>query len=154
MKKTIILFLTIFCLALSCKKENTNFSQFSVGFANLEDSIYYDSVSYAIINYSDMAEFKDTTTFRNPDIYSHSEKVDKRFPLNIDTYGITVKSGHTYVIKKFELISKSGNVIFYIPNGLQYFTRNGIKRSGPNFPFVFKAFSGGMSGGLYVVRKV
>jgi hypothetical protein len=153
MKKYIVLFFAIFCLAIACKKENTNFSQFSVDFANLDDSIYYDSVSYAIINYSDVTEFKDTTAFRNPDIFSHSEKVERRSPYNADTYGITVISGHTYVIKKFDLISKSGNVIFYIPYGTQYVIRNGIKRSVSNFPFIFKAFSGGMSGGLYEVKK-
>ncbi len=153
MKKSIVLFIAIFCLAIACKKENTNFSQFSVDFANLEDSIYYDSVSYAIINYSDVTEFKDTSAFNNPDIFSHSEKVERRSPYNTNTYGITVKSEHTYVIKKFDLVSKSGNVIFYIPYGMQYFTRNGIKRSWAPFPFVFKAFSGSMSGGLYEVRK-
>jgi|GEM_PF-6943706 len=153
MKKSIVLFFVIFCLAIACKKENTNFSQFSVDFANLDDSIYYDSVSYAIINYSDVTEFKDTTAFNNPDIFSHSEKVERRSPYNTDTYGITVISGHTYVIKKFDLVSKSGNVIFYIPYGTQYFTRNGIKQSGAHFPFIFKAFSGGMSGGLFEVKK-
>ena len=153
MKKSIVLFFAIFCLAIACKKENTNFSQFSVDFANLEDTIYYDSVSYAIINYSDVTEFKDSTAFNNPDIFSHSEKVERRSPYNTDTYGITVKSGHTYAIKKFDLVSKSGNVIFYIPYGTQYFTRNGIKRSGFHFPFIFKAFSGGMSGGLFEVKK-
>ena len=153
MKKFIALFLAILCLAITCKKENTNFSQFRIDFANLEDSIYYDSVSYAIINYSDVTEFKDTTAFNNPDIFSHSEKVERRSPYNTDTYGITVKSGHTYAIKKFDLVSKSGNVIFYIPYGIQYFTRNGTKRSGPHFPFIFKAFSGGMSGGFFEVKK-
>jgi hypothetical protein len=153
MKKTIVLFLTVFCLSIACKKENTNFSQFSVDFANMDDSIYYDSVSYAIINYSDVTEIKDTSAIRNPDIFSHSEKVERRYPSNGDMYGITVISGHTYVIKKFDLVSKSGNVIFYIPYGPQYFTRNGIKRSGPYFPFTFKAFSGGMSGVLYEVKK-
>jgi hypothetical protein len=153
MKKSIVLFLAIFCLAVACKKENTNFSQFSVDFANLEDSIYYDSVSYAIINYSDVSELKDSITFNNPEIFSHSEKVDRRYPYNTTTYGITVTSGHTYAIKKFDLVSKSGNVIFYIPYGPQYFTRNGIKRSGPHFPFIFKAFSGSMSGGLFEIRK-
>jgi len=153
MKKTIDLFLTVFCLSIACKKENTNFSQFSVDFANMDDSIYYDSVSYAIINYSDVTEIKDTSAIRNPDIFSHSEKVERRYPSNGDMYGITVISGHTYVIKKFDLVSKSGNVIFYIPYGPQYFTRNGIKRSGPYFPFTFKAFSGGMSGVLYEVKK-
>ena len=153
MKKSIVLFFAIFCLAIACKKENTNFSQFSVDFANLEDTIYYDSVAYAIINYSDVTEFKDTTAFNNPDIFSHSEKVERRSPYNSDTYGITVKSGHTYAIKKFDLVSKSGNVIFYIPYGTQYFFRNGIKQSGAHFPFIFKAFSGGMSGGLFEVKK-
>jgi hypothetical protein len=153
MKNTILLILTIFCLAIACKKEDTNFSQFRVDFANLADSIYYDSVSYAIINYSDATELKDSSAFRNPDIFSHSEKVERRYPYNFDTYGITVKSGHTYVIKKFDLLSKSGNVIFYIPYGPQYFTRNGIKRTGPSFPFVFRAFSGGMTGMLYEVKK-
>jgi hypothetical protein len=124
-----------------------------VDFANLEDTIYYDSVAYAIINYSDVTEFKDTIAFNNPDIFSHSEKVERRSPYNSDTYGITVKSGHTYAIKKFDLVSKSGNVIFYIPYGPQYFTRNGIKHIFSKFPFVFKAFSGSMSGGLYEVKK-
>ncbi len=153
MKNTILLFLTIFCFAIACKKENTNFSQFRVDFANLADSIYYDSVSYAIINYSDATELKDSSAFRNPDIFSHSEKVERRNLYNFDIYGITVKSGHTYVIKKFDLLSKSGNVIFYIPYGPQYFTRNGIKRTGPSFPFVFRAFSGSMTGMLYEVKK-
>lgn len=153
MKKSIVLFLAIFCLAISCKKENTNFSQFSVDFANLDDSIYYDSVSYAIINYSDVTEFKDTTAFRNPDIFSHSEKVDRRSPYNTDTYGITVKSGHSYAIKKFDLVSKSGNVIFYIPYGTNYYYRNGIKRPAPFLPIYFKAFSGSMSGMLYLNKK-
>jgi hypothetical protein len=153
MKKSILLLIAIFCLSIACKKENTNFSQFSVYFANLDDSIYYDSVSYAIINYSDVIEFKDTSAFRNPDVFSQSEKVERRYPYNTDTYGITVISGHSYVIKKFDLVSKSGNVIFYIPYGPQYFTRNGIKRSGPYFPFVFKAFSGSMSGMLYLNKK-
>jgi hypothetical protein len=152
MKIPILLILSIFCFAIACKKESANFSQFRVDFADLADTIYYDSVSYAMINFSDVTELKDTSDFRNPDIYSHSEKVDRASPYNTYTYGITVKSGHTYVIKKFDLVSKSGKVIFHIPYGTQYYTRNGIKRSGPPFPLFFKAFSGSRVGMIYEVR--
>lgn len=153
MKKSIVLFLAIFCLSIACKKENTNFSSFDLDLANPSDSIYYDSVAYAIINYSDLSEIKDTSGSRNPDVFNHSEKVESRSPYNIYQYGFTVKSEHSYVIKRFDLLSKSGKVIFYIPYGTQYYFRDGIQYKAPiTLPFYFKAFNGGMVG-LYISKK-
>jgi hypothetical protein len=153
MKKSFFILIAIFCLSFACKKESTNFSSFDLEFANLEDSIYYDSVSYAIINYSDYSEFKDTSDLRNPDIFSHSEKVEKQSPYNTMQYGITVTAEHTYVIKKFDLLSKSGKVLFYVPYGTQYYYRNGNRYPAPmTLPFVFKAFNGSMLG-FYITKK-
>jgi hypothetical protein len=151
--KSFVLLLAILCISIACKKENTNFSSFDLDLANPADSIYYDSVAYAIINYSDLSEIKDSIGHLNPDVFNHSEKVEKRSPYNIYSYGFTVKSGHSYVIKGFNLLSKSGNVIFYIPYGTQYYFREGIQYKAPlTLPFHFKAFSGGMMG-LYITRN-
>jgi hypothetical protein len=156
MKKSIIILIPIFCLSIACKKEFTNFSRFSLDFANLEDTIYYDSVSYAIINYSDLTEIKDSSEFINPDVYSHSEKVarqSRQYPYNIYEYGITVTSEHNYVIKKFDLVSKGGKVIFYVPYDSLYYFRNGIRYPAPfTLPFGFRAFEGSMTG-IFVKKK-
>ena len=47
----------------------------------------------------------------NPDIYSHSIKIDVLH----DSLNLVV--GHTYVIKKFDMISKEGNILYYMPYG-------------------------------------
>jgi hypothetical protein len=152
MKKSIVLLIAMFCLSVACKREFTNFSSFSIDFANLEDTIYYDSVSYAIINYSDHNELKDSSDLYNPDVFSHSEKIARKSQYNIYDYGFTVTSEHWYVIKKFDLVSKSGRVIFYIPYDSLYYVRDGKKYPAFNLPISFKAFEGGMVG-MYMKRK-
>jgi hypothetical protein len=152
MKKSIVLLIAIFCLSVACKREFTNFSRFSIDFANLEDTIYYDSVSYAIINYSDHSEIKDSSDQYNPDVFSHSEKIARQSQYSIYDYGFTVTSEHFYVIKKFDLVSKSGKVIFFIPYDSLYYIRDSKKYPALNLPFSFKAFEGGMVG-FYMKKK-
>ena len=72
MKKTILLLIATLCLAVSCKKEGTKVTQFSVQFNERADSVYYDSIAYAIFNYSDLKELKDSSAFNNPDVFSHT----------------------------------------------------------------------------------
>jgi hypothetical protein len=155
MKSPLLIFLLIFGLTIACKKENSKFSRFKVDFANLNDSIYYDSVSYALINYSDLSELKDTAAIKNPDIFSHSEKIEKQIAYGVSPreFGITWTAEHTYVIKKFDLVSKSGNIIFYVPYSALYYVRNGAKYPSPfRLPFPVKAFDGSMAG-IYVAKK-
>jgi hypothetical protein len=138
MKKSIVLFLAIFCLSLACKKEGTKITQFSADKAN--GSINYDSISYAIINYSESNEILgDTSAFLNPDIYSHSVKVEKPFTL-------TLKAEHSYVLKKFDLYNKSDNLLYYIPYRTQLNFNKGF-----TLPFIFKAIDGSYS--LLVTKK-
>jgi hypothetical protein len=129
MKKSILLLIAIFCLSISCKKEGTKVTQFSP--VTNEGVINYDSISYAIINYSDLNEIKgDTSILMNPDIYSHSVKVEK--PLRL-----TLKAEHSYVLKKFDLFDKSGNLLYYIP----YRTKLNFNE-GFTLPFTFKSIDG------------
>lgn len=131
MKKSILLLFAIFCLFLSCKKEGTKVTQFSVQFNERADSVYYDSISYAIFNYSDVEELKDSSAVNNPDVLSNSVKVER-------PYTLTLKAGHTYVLKKLELYNKSGFPLFYIPYRTQPGAYNIMV-----LPFFFKAIDGG-----------
>lgn len=145
MKKSIFLILTTLFLFVSCKKDGTKYSRFSIQFAQKADSVYYDSVAYAVINYSDLSEIKDTTDRKNPDIFSHSIKVNKQTGLGLSyTYGLTLAAEHWYILKKFDLVSKLGNVIYYIPYGVQYYWVDNIRYEGLALPFSFKAFDGQM----------
>jgi len=129
MNKSIVLFFAIFCLSVSCKKEETKVTQFSL--TTNEGVINYDTISYAIINYSDSNEIKgDTSVLMNPDIFSHSVKVEK--PLRL-----TLKEEHSYVLKKFDLFDKSGNLLYYIPYRTQLNFNEGL-----TLPFTFKAIDG------------
>lgn len=154
MKKSIILFLSIICISIACKKESSRFSRFDIRFANLEDTIYYDSVAYAIINYSEFSEFKDTSDYKNPDVFSHTVKVEKQSGSgkSITEYGLTLTAEHSYVLKKFDLVSKSGNIIFYVPYGALYYIVNGIKYPSFGLPYSFQAFDGSRSA-FYVTKK-
>jgi hypothetical protein len=139
MKKSILFLLAIFCISISCKKEGTKLTQFSVYFNERADSIYKDSISYAIFNYSDVKELKDSSAINNPEVFSQTVKVER-------PYTLSLTAGHTYVLKKFELFSKSGNLLFYIPyrtslNAHSIFV----------LPFIFNAIDGGYS--LGVVKK-
>jgi hypothetical protein len=132
MKKSILFLIAIFCLSVSCKKEETKVTQFSVTSADY--LINYDSISYAIINYSDLNEISgDTTTYMNPDNFSHSVKVEKPFRL-------TLTAEHSYLLKKFEVFDKFGTLLYYIPYRTQFSSNGGM-----TLPFIFKAIDGGYS---------
>lgn len=112
MKKNCILLLMLFCLSVSCKKDPGNQNvRFVPLFALGEDSIYYDSIDYTLINYSDLNELKDTSDLNNPNVFSNSIKLD------ILKDEINLAIDHTYVIKRFDMISKTGNILYYIPYG-------------------------------------
>lgn len=135
MKNFVLTLTIILCLSIACKKEGPKEMRFSISYARSEDSIYSDSVAFAVINYSDLSEFKDTTDLNNPDIFSHSIKVE-------NPYSITMPAGGTCVIKKFDLVSKSGNVIFYIPYRVQYYYINNIRYTGMALPFPIRVADG------------
>jgi hypothetical protein len=138
MKKLFFLLITTIILAVSCKKEGTIITQFSAARSN--GPIVYDSISYAIINYSEANEvLGDTSVFLNPEIFSHSERVEKPFTL-------ALKAEHTYVLKKFDIFDNSGNLLYYVPYSTQlnfnkFFT----------LPFIFKAIDGSYQ--LNVIKK-
>lgn len=151
MKKYIIFLLTVFCIAVSCKKEpGTGEMQFVTTFARSSDSIFYDSVSYSIINYSDAIEFKDTSEINNPEIFSHSIKLHIN---GFKTDYISLAVGHKYFIKKFDLVDKSDNVIFYIPYGNQDFYVNNIKYTTSGLPILFSVSSSTKSGIQLLITK-
>lgn len=131
MKKSILLLIAIFCLSISCKKEGTKVTQFYVQFNERADSVYYDSIAYAIINYSDVKELKDSSAINNPDVFNHTVKVEK-------PYTLSLTAEHTYVLKKLDLFDKSGNLLFYIPYRTQLNTDEVMA-----LPFFFKAIDGG-----------
>jgi hypothetical protein len=136
MKKNYSLLIAIFCLAISCKKDETKITQFYVLFNEKADSVYYDSIAYAILNYSDIKELKDSLATNNPDVYSYSVKVQKPFTLSLT-------SGHTYALKKLELYGKSDNLLFYVPYKSKVNTNNIL-----TLPFIFKAIDGGYALGV------
>jgi len=130
MKKSIVLFLAFFCLPIACKKEGTKVTKFDVVSTTAEGVINYDSISYAIINYSDSNEIRDTSIFMNPGIFSYSVKVE--MPLRL-----TLTAEHSYVLKKFDLFDKFGNLLYYIPYRPQLNFNGGM-----TLPFMFKAIDG------------
>ena len=131
MKKLILLLVIYLSLGISCKKEEIKVTQFSA--STVEGIIDYDSISYAIINYSDVNEIKDKSEYENPDIFSHTVKVEKPFTL-------TLKAEHTYLLKKFDLFDINGRLMFFIPYRSELTTIGGMA-----LPFIFKAIDGGYS---------
>jgi hypothetical protein len=131
MKKSILLLIVILFVSISCKKEETKVTQFYVQVNESADSVYYDSIAYAIFNYSDVKELKDTSSINNPDVFNHTVKVEK-------PYTLTLTAEHTYVLKKLDLYDKSGKLLFYIPYRTQLTTNNVMA-----LPFFFKAIDGG-----------
>jgi hypothetical protein len=138
MKKCILLLIVILCLSISCKKEGTKVTQFYVQFNERADSVYNDSIAYAIFNYSDVKELKDTLAINNSDVFNHTIKVEK-------PYTLSLTAEHTYVLKKLGLFDKSGNLLFYVPYRTQLNTNDVMA-----LPFIFKAIDGGY---LIVVTK-
>lgn len=99
MKKTITLALLVFVF-VSCRKDpGLEQLRFSASYANGMELLKYDSIAYTTVKYSDLAELDDSHT------------VD----LNIKTEYLSLKGGHTYSFLKFEMVGKSGKVMYYIP---------------------------------------
>ena len=139
MKKSFVLLIAIFSLSITCKKEGTKVTKFDVISATVDDIINYGSISYAIINFSDINDIKDTSDYKNPDVFSNSVKVEK--PLKL-----TLKAEHTYLLKKFDLFDNSGNLLYYIPYRTQLYYTGGF-----TLPFPVKAMDGTLV--LTVTRK-
>lgn len=100
MKKTISLLLLIF-LFVSCRKEpDIQRFTFSPAYANGKDIIKFDSIAYTTIIYSDL------------DVAADSHTVN----LDVRTEYLSLKGGHTYAFRKFDMVGKSGKVMYYIPS--------------------------------------
>ena len=120
MKKLILPILVIFYLLVSsCKKEQEYGTfTFSPYFAQNADAVSYDSAYFLIINYSTTAELKTFSEVHDSTIYHHTlkvslDKIDSK-NFNYNTIDIRWEVGD-YVIKKFDLVDRSDNVIYYIP---------------------------------------
>ena len=116
-----IFLIPVICLLLSCSKEKeVSDISFSGIFAKLSDSVYYDSVSYLILNYSPSSELKTQSDYSDSTIYSHSVKyeIDKseiqKMNHSLGTKPVRFDAGW-YVVKRFDLVDKSGKVIYHIP---------------------------------------
>lgn len=120
MKKLIFPLSLIFCFLNSCEKakEGGRFT-FNPTLAQTADSVSYDSAYYLIIKYSTADElqnntilFSDSTTFHHTLMLS-LDKADRK-NWNYKTAEINLEVGR-YVIKKYDLVDKSGKVIYCLP---------------------------------------
>ena len=141
MKTINFLLISVFCLSLSCKKDT---GKIDCWFNLNPPDIYRGSISSIKINYSDYSDFKDDEVIMNPDLYQYSINTNSRnsncdiYPCSIDYGYITLDIGHTYVIKKFDLVDSSGKVLFNLtwkPDSVH----GAI--TVPYLPYVFKAKS-------------
>lgn len=131
--KTILSFvLLIFTLCQSCKKDvGTQEIWFKPVCADETEVLKYDSIAYTIINYSDIPQYKPDPDFYNQDIYSHSVKLDTK------TEFISLPGWHRVVIKRFEMVDKSGKIMYYIPFG-----KDNVPESVNKLPISFQTQGG------------
>jgi hypothetical protein len=141
MKTVNIILCFVLFLSLSCKKDK---GRIDCWFNLNPPDIYRDSISSIVINYSASSDFKDDEALMNPDLYQYSIKTNSKssncdiYPCSIDYGYITLDIGHTYVIKKFDLVDSSGKILFSLtwkPDSVHGATNV------PYLPFVFKANS-------------
>lgn len=142
MKKIAVLLFLTMVLYWSCKKESeTGQISFSTSFANLRDTVMFDSVSFLVIKYSELSEIKDTAEYRNPYIYSKSMvlKVDKTQKKNFhfSSVFLSFNDGQPFVIKSFELIDNTDKVIYYIPYVTPSEYLNNVSRTVVNLPIIY-----------------
>jgi hypothetical protein len=111
MKKLPFLSLIIFTLFVSCKDDKYVQLRFGPTLVDKTDTIgwSWDSIVYTTVYYSDENDFKIIEDLNNPDIFRYSKNMDVRKDY------LSLMAGHVYVIKKFDMIGKSGKVLFYIP---------------------------------------
>ena len=135
MKTVNIILCFVLFLSLSCKKDT---AKIDCWFNLNPPDIYRDSISSIVINYS---AFKDDEALMNPDLYQYSIKTNSKssncdiYPCSVDYGLITLDIGHTYVIKKFDLVNSSGKILFYLPWRPDSVQTGNI----PYLPSVFKA---------------
>ena len=87
-------------LFVSCSKDpGIQQLRFTPTYENGTESIKYDSIAHTTIIYSDVTE-------------SDSHIVN----MNIRTEYLSLKIGHSYSFKKFDMVGKSGKVMYYIPS--------------------------------------
>lgn len=141
MKIINFLLFSVLCLSLSCKKDP---GKIDCWFNLNPPDIYRDSISSIVINYSPYSDFKDEEALMNPDLYQYSVNINSKssncdiYPCSIDYGYITLEIGHSYVIKKFDLVDSSGKVLFFLtwkPDSVQ--GANNIQY----LPYIFKANS-------------
>jgi len=158
MKKLLYISFAVLYLSTGCNKEQEMCGVIFLGsFAHRADSIYLDSVAYAIINYSDASELADNAQFNDPDLFSISIKQEitetQKGGSGIRLDYVNFVDGHRYVIKKFDLISKSGNIIYHIPYGNEsYEMQNGDQSIVP-LPLRFGATGVKMTIQLTITKK-
>jgi len=138
MKTVNIILCFVLFLSLSCKKDT---AKIDCWFNLNPPDIYRNSISSIIINYS---AFNDDEALMNPDLYQYSIKTNSKssncdiYPCSVDYGSITLDIGHTYVIKKFDLVDSSGKILFSLtwkPDSVHGAT------DVPYLPYVFKANS-------------
>jgi hypothetical protein len=88
-------------LCVSCRKDPDVLQfRFTPLFENGKEPIKYDSIAHTTIIYSDMSELPDSHTVN----------------MNIRNEYLSLISGHSYSFKKFDMVGKSGKVLYYIPS--------------------------------------
>ncbi len=139
MKIIKVCLLLVLCISLSCKKDP---DKINLWFGpTFQDKTYRDSVSCIKIQYSDYSDFRNGDGLENPTLYKYSITTD----LVTDDYGaeyikyfghLSLDIGHTYVLKKFDLVDKKGNILYFLP-----WKSDTIQTDGeiPRLPFIFKA---------------
>jgi hypothetical protein len=142
MKILVLILTVILCLSIACKKDpGVQQLKFLVDSSDGTLTTKWDSIAYTTINYSDKNDLK-TGEINNPDVYSHSVDID------LNTEYLTLKAGHTYLLKKFDMIGKSGKILYYIP-----FDLNPPTQSIPlKLPWSFIAGEGKVNYVLSVIR--
>jgi hypothetical protein len=135
LKKNVSLLILICLILPACNKDKNVTVVFVPKFTRDEYNTYFDSISTAVINYSDLSEIKDSSELNNPEIFNTSITSGKPFSL-------TLTSDHSFVIKKFDLMDKKGSVIFYIPYGTFYYYSDGSQYPTQGLPLLFKAHDG------------
>jgi hypothetical protein len=108
MKKLTFFILLILFFSASCKKEPEPPQILFFPSLSAPDLIAWDSVSYTTINYSYQTELKENE-WDNPAVYSHSVNLDLRAEY------LTLEANQVIVIKKFDILDKSGKILYYIP---------------------------------------
>lgn len=108
MKRIIFLLLSGMFISISCKKEPDPPLLMFLPSLSGKDLISWDSVSYTTINYSYQNELIDDE-LNNPEIYSNTVNLDLR------TEYLQLEANQVIVIKKFDMMDKSGKILYYIP---------------------------------------